>query len=102
METGIDQRHGAGVLELWVAQGCPCQVYGQEFVVQDLFTPGLDHGQAQLAAGLRWTSGKRWLLDAQLRWLDVSGVTMEAEDGVGTVEADYSPLTLLVAAGWRW
>ncbi len=56
----------------------------------------------QLAAGLRWTGGKRWMVDAQLRWLDISGVTMEAEDGVGTVSADYAPLTLLVAAGWRW
>ena len=56
----------------------------------------------QFAAGVRWTPGDRWLLDAQLRWLDVSGVTMEAEDGLGTVSADYAPLTLLLSAGWRW
>ena len=43
-----------------------------------------------------------WAPLAQLRWLDVSGVTMEAEDGAGTVTADYAPLTLLVSAGWRF
>ncbi len=56
----------------------------------------------QLAAGVRLTSSKRWLVDAQVRWLNTSDITMEAEDGVGTVTADYSPLNLLVAVGWRW
>ncbi|MEM7587727.1 MAG: OmpW family outer membrane protein, partial [Acidobacteriota bacterium] len=56
----------------------------------------------QLMAGFRWTSESRWLVDAQLRWLSASGVTMESELGAGTVEADYKPLTLLVGVGWRW
>ncbi len=54
----------------------------------------------QVMAGVHWKVGKRWALDLQARYLPVSGLTMEAEEGPGRVMADYEPLSLL--AGWSY
>ena len=56
----------------------------------------------QLQAGVEWDLSERWSLSAEARWLEVSGLTMEAEEGNGTVEADYQPWSLLVGLGWRF
>ena len=56
----------------------------------------------QAMAGLQWELNDRWFLDLQARWLNVSGVTMEAEEGPGTVEADYNPLSAMVSFGYRF
>lgn len=46
---------------------------------------------------------KRAFVDAGLRYLLVSGVELDGEQGaVGRVKADYEPLALIMSFGWRF
>ena len=56
----------------------------------------------QLMAGVAWDVNERWTLDLQARWLGVSGVEMEAEEGGGRVTADYQPLSVFAGIGYRF
>ncbi|MEO1083217.1 MAG: OmpW family outer membrane protein [Acidobacteriota bacterium] len=56
----------------------------------------------QAMAGLLWDVNDRWSLDLQARYLVVDGLEMEAEEGAGTVVADYRPLSLFVGLGYRF
>lgn len=57
----------------------------------------------QALLGARYSLGKRAFIDAGLRYLLVSGVELDGEEGtVGRIEADYEPLALTVSFGWRF
>jgi opacity protein-like surface antigen len=57
----------------------------------------------QALLGARYAWGERFFVDAGLRYLLVSGVELDGEEGaVGRVEADYEPLALTVSFGWRF
>jgi outer membrane protein W len=57
----------------------------------------------QALLGARYSLGERAFIDAGLRYLLVSGVELDGEEGaVGRVEADYEPLAVTVSFGWRF
>ena len=58
----------------------------------------------QLLLGARYTFGERAFVDAGVRYLLVSGVELDAEEGgaVGRIKADYEPLAATVSFGWRF
>jgi hypothetical protein len=57
----------------------------------------------QALLGARYSLGERAFIDAGLRYLLVSGVELDGEDGaVGRIKADYEPLALTVSFGWRF
>lgn len=57
----------------------------------------------QALLGARYSLGERAFIDAGLRYLLVSGVDLDGEEGaVGRVKADYEPLALTVSFGWRF
>jgi outer membrane protein W len=57
----------------------------------------------QALLGARYSFGERAFVDAGVRYLLVSGVEMDGEEGaVGTVKADYEPLAVTVSFGWKF
>jgi len=57
----------------------------------------------QALLGARYSLGERAFIDAGLRYLLVSGVELDGEEGaVGKVKADYEPLAVTVSFGWRF
>jgi outer membrane protein W len=58
----------------------------------------------QALIGARYSFGERAFVDAGVRYLLVSGVELDAEEGgaVGRIEADYEPLAVTVSFGWRF
>lgn len=57
----------------------------------------------QALLGARYAFGERAFVDAGLRYLLVSGVEMDGEEGaVGQVKADYEPLAVTVSFGWKF
>ena len=56
----------------------------------------------QVMAGLLWDLGDRWSFDVQARYLIVSDLELEAEEGSGLVTADYEPLSLLAGISYRF
>lgn len=56
----------------------------------------------QVMAGFLWQTGDRWSIDLQARYLSVSSLEMEAEEGPGVVRADYEPLSLLAGISYRF
>ena len=58
----------------------------------------------QALLGARYTFGERAFVDAGVRYLLVSGVELDAEEGgaVGRIKADYEPLAVTVSFGWRF
>ena len=57
----------------------------------------------QVMAGARYDLGENWFVDAEARYFFASDIEMTAEDNaVGTVTADYDPLTFAISAGWRF
>lgn len=57
----------------------------------------------QALLGARYAFGERAFVDAGLRYLLVSGVELDGEEGaVGRVKADYEPLAVTVSFGWRF
>lgn len=64
--------------------------------------PGSGAG-LQALLGARYSLGERAFIDAGVRYLLVSNVDLDAEEGaVGRVEADYEPLAVTVSFGWRF
>ncbi|MFK8028823.1 MAG: outer membrane protein [Gammaproteobacteria bacterium] len=57
----------------------------------------------QLQFGGRYDVNERVFIDAGIRYLAVSGAKLEfPADSSRTVEADYSPVSLMIGAGWRF
>lgn len=57
----------------------------------------------QALLGARYTLGQRAFVDTGLRYLVVTNVRLDGEEGaVGQVKADYEPLALTVSFGWRF
>jgi outer membrane protein W len=58
----------------------------------------------QALIGARYTFGERAFVDAGVRYLLVSGVELDGEEGgaVGQIKADYEPLAVTVSFGWRF
>jgi long-subunit fatty acid transport protein len=57
----------------------------------------------QALLGARYAFGERAFVDAGVRYLLVSGVEMDGEEGaVGRVKADYEPLAVTVSFGWKF
>ncbi len=62
-----------------------------------------DDVAAQIQLGARYQLRDNWFLDAGIRYLTASGVTMEfPTDSNRTIESDYAPLSVTVGLGWRW
>ena len=60
-------------------------------------------GGVQLLFGARYSLGERSFVDAGVRYLLVSGVDLEEEqNGTGRIKADYEPIAVTVAFGWRF
>lgn len=58
---------------------------------------------AQVLIGARYSLGKRTFVDAGVRYLLVSTAELDGEEGgVGRIVADYEPLAVTVAFGWRF
>lgn len=57
----------------------------------------------QALLGARYAFGERAFVDAGVRYLLLSGVEMDGEEGaVGQVKADYEPLAVTVSFGWKF
>ena len=57
----------------------------------------------QLQFGARYDLGKRWFVDARVRYLALPGVEMEFPANTSRiVEADYAPLTVTAGFGFRF
>lgn len=58
----------------------------------------------QALLGARYEFGERAFVDAGIRYLLVSGVELDGEEGgaVGRIKADYEPLAATVSFGWRF
>lgn len=58
----------------------------------------------QALLGARYEFGERAFIDAGIRYLLVSGVELDGEEGgaVGRIKADYEPLAATVSFGWRF
>jgi outer membrane protein W len=83
-------------------------VYATEVDV-DFESGGVERGFSGSGAGVqallgaRYSFGERAFVDAGVRYLLVSGVEMDGEEGaVGTVKADYEPLAATVSFGWKF
>jgi opacity protein-like surface antigen len=83
-------------------------VYGTEVDV-DFESGGVERSFSgsgtgfQALLGARYSIGERAFVDAGLRYLVVSGVELDGEEGaVGKVKADYEPLAFTVSFGWRF
>lgn len=63
---------------------------------------GSDNG-VQLLFGARYRLGERGFVDAGVRWIKASSLTLDGEDGVpGTIRADYEPWALTAGFGWMF
>lgn len=57
----------------------------------------------QALFGARYSIGERAFVDAGVRYLLLSSVEMNGEEGaVGKVKADYEPLAVTLSFGWRF
>ena len=57
----------------------------------------------QLMLGARYDMSERWFLETDVRYFFASDIDMTAEgDAVGTVTADYEPLSVSVGVGWKF
>jgi opacity protein-like surface antigen len=57
----------------------------------------------QFLLGARYDLGKRWYVDAGLRWLRASSMELKGEGNTsGRIEADYEPWAITVGLGWRF
>jgi len=57
----------------------------------------------QALLGARYSWGERAFIDAGIRYLLVSNVDLDGEEGaVGQIKADYEPLAATVSFGWRF
>ena len=57
----------------------------------------------QALLGARYAFGERAFVDTGIRYLLVSNVDLDGEEGaVGRIKADYEPLALTVSFGWRF
>ena len=53
--------------------------------------------------GARYDFGENWFVDAEARYFFATDIEMTAEENaVGSITADYDPLTLAVSLGWRF
>lgn len=63
---------------------------------------GSDNG-VQLLFGARYALGERAFVDAGVRWLRASSLTLDGEGSTaGTIRADYEPWAVTVGVGWRF
>jgi opacity protein-like surface antigen len=63
---------------------------------------GSDNG-VQLLFGARYALGERTFVDAGVRWLRASSLTLDGEGSTaGTIRADYEPWAVTVGVGWRF
>lgn len=63
---------------------------------------GSDNG-VQWLLGARYALGERVFVDAGVRWLRASSVTLDGEGSTaGTIRADYAPWAVTVGVGWRF
>jgi hypothetical protein len=57
----------------------------------------------QALLGARYLWGERAFIDTGIRYLLVSNVDLDGEEGaVGKIKADYEPLAITVSFGWRF
>lgn len=57
----------------------------------------------QLLFGARYRLGEQFFVDAGLRYLAVSSLRLDGEDGaVGQIRADYEPWAATMSVGWRF
>lgn len=57
----------------------------------------------QALLGARYSFGERAFVDTGIRYLLVSNVDLEGEEGaVGSIKADYEPLAVTISFGWRF
>jgi outer membrane protein W len=56
----------------------------------------------QLVAGARYDLGKRWFLDAGVRYLTAGSLDLEEEGGSASIKADYAPWSVVLGLGWRF
>lgn len=57
----------------------------------------------QAVLGARYSLGERAFVDTGVRYLLISNVEMNAEEGaVGQIKADYEPLAITISFGWRF
>lgn len=63
---------------------------------------GSDNG-VQLLFGARYALGERAFVDAGMRWMRASSLTLDGEGSTaGTIRADYEPWAVTVGVGWRF
>lgn len=57
----------------------------------------------QALLGARYSLGERAFVDTGIRYLLLSNVEMNGEEGaVGQIKADYEPLAITISFGWRF
>jgi opacity protein-like surface antigen len=57
----------------------------------------------QALLGARYSLGERAFVDTGIRYLLISNVEMNGEEGaVGQIKADYEPLAITISFGWRF
>jgi len=57
----------------------------------------------QVMLGARYDLSERWFLETDVRYFFASDIDMSAEDdAVGTVVADYEPLSVTAGIGWKF
>ena len=53
--------------------------------------------------GIRYESGQRWFVDGEIRYLSLGDLDLDGESaGIGTVTADYDPLSFTFGFGWNF
>jgi len=69
---------------------------------RELSFSGSDSG-VQLLFGARYRLSERTFVDAGVRWLKASSLTLDGEDGApGSIRADYAPWAMTVGVGWTF
>lgn len=57
----------------------------------------------QALLGARYSFGERAFIDTGIRYLLISNVEMNGEEGaVGQIKADYEPMAITISFGWRF
>ena len=57
----------------------------------------------QVMLGARYDMSERWFLETDVRYFFASDIDMSGEDNaVGSVSADYEPLSVTAGIGWRF
>lgn len=57
----------------------------------------------QVMLGARYDMSERWFLETDIRYFFASDIDLSAEgDAVGSVVADYEPLSVTAGIGWRF